>query len=59
MATYKVKDDILIECKKVLQSYADIGAAMSIKNGNLGDFLIKRKKKAEKLIKLLEDEYYI
>jgi len=57
MAIYKVKDDILIECKKTLLSYTDISSLTKVKN--LGKFLIKRKRKAEKLIKLLEDEYYI
>ncbi len=59
MAIYKVSTDVLEECKKVLQSYTNIEGYVKVKNGNLGAFIIKRKKKAEKLIKLLEEEYYV
>ena len=56
MAIFKVKDDILIECKKILNSYVKPD---NKKIKNLGAFLIKRKRKAEELIKLLEENYYV
>jgi hypothetical protein len=59
MAIYKVKSDTLVEIKKVLLSYSDINSLQEIKNGSLVSFLNKRKTKAKKLIKLLEEEYYV
>ena len=59
MAIYKVNDVLFIEIKKVLESYTNTDAAFTSKIKDLGKFLIKRKKRAEKLIKLLEKNYFV
>ena len=56
MAIFKVQDNVLIKCKKLLKSYTS-AKEFNLKGGNLVTFLNDRKKKAEKMIKILEEEF--
>ncbi len=57
MAIYKVSDDLLLECKKLLQSYTNTSAYKS--KLTLGEYMIRRRKKALKLIDKLSENYGI
>jgi len=58
MAIYKVEDSVLKECKKVLVTYQQ----SCYSDGEFYAWLKKRRlndKRALKLIKLLEENYYV
>lgn len=58
MAIFKVHDEVLIKCKAILESFTS-PKDFNVKGGNLVKYLKSRKTKAEKMIKLLEEEYYV